>query len=269
MAHAEEFFHTICYVCGARSEQFDADYISRPTQMDHRVDLDGRPTGWKRILLAYSIHSCPHCGYSAFDISVGDERVMGIVNSAAYQQLWADDGMCAMGRCYLCLALLVDAEESEPGEAAARRADWELWAAWACEEERYPDAGAARGACSEHWAGPGCEEYQDPDGARACRQRAAESLASCLASGGSAYNCAGTDFAVIADCHRRCAEFAAAREWAERGLRAEIDPRARVRLEYELSLIAAADTAAHLEDEAPGLAALEAGLWAESWGFVW
>jgi hypothetical protein len=182
--------------------------------------------------MAYRVQTCPACGHSSFDISTGQDSTLRIVRSAAYRKVRADDRLPAEARRYLCAAMLIEAEQEDDGERAATHGFWELWAAWSC------------------------EDFDDPDGAVACRRRAVKSLSRCLASGGTFIRLAGMDYVVIADCLRRCGDFAASLDWIERGLAAEIDPRARVQLDYERSLAEAADTAAHREDETPGLADL-------------
>jgi hypothetical protein len=228
MAHAGGFYQKICYVCGTRSEQLGVGRGNR----DDRVDLDGKPADDRRFEMACAVEVCPACGFSAYDMSVGDDRVLEIVNSTAYKEVLADESLSKLARGYLCAGLLVGADgEKEVGEREGRGAFWQLWAAWACDDDGMPD------------------------GAATCRRMAVESLVGCLARGGTAYRVAGFDYVVIADCLRRCGDFAAALEWIERGLAAEIGPRARMHLEFERTLVEAADTTAHLLDETPELAA--------------
>ena len=88
-------------------------------------------------------------------------------------------------------------------------------------------------------------------------------MSSCLASGHRCYTEAGMDHVLIADCLRRCGDFAAALDWIGRGLAEEIDPRARAQLLYERKLVEAVDTDAHLEDETPHLAVVRR--WPRQW----
>jgi len=52
-------------------------------------DLDTRPHGSQRYALIKSVHTCPYCHYSNFDIDTEIEGIIlkDVVNSAAYEEL--------------------------------------------------------------------------------------------------------------------------------------------------------------------------------------
>jgi hypothetical protein len=85
---------------------------------------------------------------------------------------------------------------------------------------------------------------------------AAASYSTHLMNSGSTFGRLDFAFVVIADCLRRGHGFAAALERIEFGLRAEVNARARVQLEYERCLVESEDTSAHRDDETPGWQAL-------------
>ena len=152
--------------------------------------------------------------------------MLKIVGSQQYLAMRSDESLPEVARRMLCAAILDDETEHSP--SLSRRVQWELRAAWAC------------------------EDADDANGARACRMMASASLEACVAGGTQVYRQPGWEFVVIVDCLRRCADFDAALEWIERGLSADLHPRARVELEFERDLIDATDSAAHMESETPG-----------------
>jgi hypothetical protein len=224
MSSSCHVYERACYVCGKRSQQEEWWSSSRGSCLY----LDGKPTvNGLRDSDEDDVQRCPHCGYIAQDISVGDERIVSVVNSVDYQQLRTDRRLPESARGFLCGDLLEHpSAENAGGERAARRARWQQLAAWACE-----DAG-------------------DVEGARACRRKAAALMMIRWEGVGSVPHEQVIDLVVIADNLRRSEQFAAALEWIDQRLTAVLVPRARAQLEYERSLAADEDSAPHSTFEA-------------------
>lgn len=168
MSVSDNEYERACYVCGRRREHVDW-WSSRPCE----YELDGKPSrhglwDWDR---EDNVHCCPHRGYVSGDISIGDERVLRVVNSPPYLAMRSYEALPTMARTFLCAAILERADDST--RSAAQRAHWELQTAWAC------------------------EAVEDLSGASACRMMAASSLIDSLAGGGSAYRQRGIEYVVI------------------------------------------------------------------------
>ena len=92
--------------------------------------LDGRPADSHSSVLYMFIQQCPCCGYSAIDISKGNEQIVEIVKTEKYRlQAFSKEYPVTANR-YLCWAMLQEklGRINEAGLAA-------LYASWVCDDE--------------------------------------------------------------------------------------------------------------------------------------
>jgi hypothetical protein len=72
-----------CAVC----DDVSAHKLMRSTTTFGSPDLDTRPPGLVRFAISHAIPICPHCGYSAPDISEPNEYLKEIVKIETYKEL--------------------------------------------------------------------------------------------------------------------------------------------------------------------------------------
>jgi hypothetical protein len=203
-----------CALCGA-----DNDVVEEPqmSQSSEPPDLDTRPGEPLRSTLAAWVQSCSSCGYCASEIGVAHARAREVMESEAYQQVLRDPSMPQKVREFLCYAYLLDRirEHADAGWSA-------LHAAWLCDDLAHSEA-----ACR-------------------CREQAIEYWKHGKHLGQSFSDDLASEYALVADVHRRMAQFELAQVTCSEALDIEdLPPVIEQVLRRQKTLIEQKDTSAH------------------------
>jgi len=114
-----------CALCGTSSLQ--TLFCSLPSEGPS--DLDSRPPEWDRSVLPHLVQRCHHCGYTAPDITKGEERLFEIWKSGAPLLQQAPAKLPEEALAFLRWSALA--------EKAGKLVDaaWGvLWGAWICDD---------------------------------------------------------------------------------------------------------------------------------------
>ena len=114
-----------CGVCGHESRQA----LFRPPVPEQAPDLDLRPGEPVRSTMSRWLQSCPHCGYTAPEISESHPAGAEAVAAAPYRALIADTSHPVLARRFLAWAHVL--EETGALHAAAEST---LHAAWVADD---------------------------------------------------------------------------------------------------------------------------------------
>jgi len=114
-----------CGVCGAESRQTPW----RPAPPEQPPDLDLRPGEPVRGTMARWLQQCPHCGYSAPDITRAHPAAAQAVGAANFRALLRDASHPPLARRFLAWALVL--EETGALHASAEAT---LHAAWVADD---------------------------------------------------------------------------------------------------------------------------------------
>ena len=114
-----------CGVCGMESRQ----QSFRPAPAEQAPDLDLRPGQPVRGTMARWLQQCPHCGYSAPDITQAHPAAAQAVGAANFRALLNDSSHPPLARRFLAWALVL--EETGALHASAEAT---LHAAWIADD---------------------------------------------------------------------------------------------------------------------------------------
>lgn len=132
-----------CAVCG-----WESDVPPEPREESSEPpDFDTRPAEPLRSTISDWVSACPHCGYSAADISVAHAKAAEVVPTEPYQSIYLDETMPPKAREFLCYAYVLDKtrEHADAGWSC-------LHAAWACDDVQDWAAGVrCRTQAIEYW----------------------------------------------------------------------------------------------------------------------
>lgn len=120
----------MCAVCGTESRQA----LFRATAPEQAPDLDLRPGQPLRATMGRWLQQCPHCGYSAPDITQAHPAAAQAVGGANYRALLNDASHPPLARRFLAWALVL--EETGALHAAAEAT---LQAAWTADDLGRPE----------------------------------------------------------------------------------------------------------------------------------
>jgi len=123
-----------CGVCGTESRQLPF----RPAAPEQAPDLDLRPGHPVRDTMARWLQQCPHCGYSAPDITQAHPAAAQAVGAANFRALLNDASHPPLARRFLAWALVL--EETGALHAAAEAT---LHAAWIADDLGRADLASA------------------------------------------------------------------------------------------------------------------------------
>lgn len=202
-----------CALCGADNQVAPEPQV----QPAEPPDLDTRPGEPLRSTLGAWVQTCASCGYCASDISVGHARAAELVGSEAYRQVLEDPALPEKARPFLAYAYLLDRlhEHANAGWSA-------LQGAWLCD-----DLGNSEGACR-------------------CREQAIEFWKRGKHAGQAFSDDLASEYALVADVHRRMAQFELAQVTCSEALDMEdLPPVIEHVLRRQKSLIDQKDTSAH------------------------
>jgi hypothetical protein len=203
-----------CAVCGSDNDVLDEPQVA---QSSEPPDLDTRPGEPLRSTLPSWVQCCTSCGYCAGDISVAHTRAREIVESENYQQAFHDPSVPSKAREFLAYAYLLDRirEHADAGWSA-------LHAAWVCDDLSHYDA-----ACR-------------------CREQAIEYWKHGKHLGQAFSDDFPSEYALVADVHRRMAQFELALLTCSEALDIEdLPPVIEHVLRRQKTLIEQKDTSAH------------------------
>ena len=202
-----------CALCGCENEVADEPQL-QPTEPP---DLDTRPGEPLRSTLPFWVQCCSACGYCAGDITVAHPRAAEVVRSDTYQHALQDPSLPLKARHFLAYACLLE-RLREFGDAG-----WSaLHAAWMCD-----DAGHTDGACR-------------------CREQAIEYWKRGKHAGQAFSDDFASEYALVADLHRRMAQFELALVTCSEALDMEdVPPVIEHVLRRQKALIERKDTSAH------------------------
>jgi len=124
----------ICGVCGTESRQ----QALRPAPPEQAPDLDLRPGQPVRGTMARWLQQCPHCGYSAPDITQAHPAAAQAVGAANFRALLNDTSHPPLARRFMGWALVLE----ETG-ALHTAAEATLPAAWVADDLGKPDLARA------------------------------------------------------------------------------------------------------------------------------
>lgn len=210
-----------CPVCGARSEH--RDIMSTNTMGPS--DLDTRPPEMKRSTMFAWVKRCPKCGYCGSNAGKARPKARKVIGGKEYRDQLRDPAYPELANTFLCRAIL----DREAGDIRAAASTF-LCAAWVCD-----DANLAKQAM-------------------ACRRKAADMLRAVEAheATGAGRHDDGTTSAILVDLLRRSGQLDEARKViAEQRGGISDDVVLRV-LDFQASLLARGDVAAHTVAEALG-----------------
>jgi hypothetical protein len=186
-------------------------------------DFDTRPGETMRSTLPLWVQHCPACHYCAAEITMVDERAVGLIGSADYQRIVHDSSLPPKAREFLAYSLILDSVD-QPADAG-----WSaLHAAWSCD-----DAG-------------------DESAATRCRAKALELWQKSKARGEDFGDELALEFIIITDVNRRMGEWADAVVACSEALDSEdLSQLYEDILRHEKSLIDRKDRSAHSLKELP------------------
>jgi len=121
----------ICAVCGRESEH---RHFRSITMVLGEEDMDDRRGGWAERYMYCFTPRCPHCGYSAPDLSKASYRARIVVKTRAYADILSNKALPEAAITQLCTAAIAKIEGDTKGVARAY-----VWAAWAMDDEKIPD----------------------------------------------------------------------------------------------------------------------------------
>ncbi|MFM1987168.1 MAG: hypothetical protein RJA99_125 [Pseudomonadota bacterium] len=184
-------------------------------------DLDTRPPGAARPLVALRVQHCPECGHCGTDLAALLPGAKDGLAEDDYRELLDDASLPPLARHWLCTARL---------QSAAGRLDDAFWstlsAAWITDDIADPEAGAR------------------------CRLLAVFALRLARAAGKPVARNESVAEVVEVDLLRRAGEFADARRCARRALERPREAVVERLLRFELDLVDAQDRDAHPVSEA-------------------
>jgi len=122
-----------CYVCGTKSHYM----VIGSTNSFGSSDLDTRPAEMSRSTIYQSIQRCPACGYSAHDLSKGDEDssvLEKLLKSDEYQRILNNKKMPDEANTFMAMSYLSQKQNDFISSA------WEsIQAAWICDDKKKSD----------------------------------------------------------------------------------------------------------------------------------
>jgi hypothetical protein len=163
-----------CAVCGSNNEVLPDPRVDATEP----PDFDTRPGEPLRSTIDSWVSACRNCTYCAADLSVAHSRVPEILHTEVYQQTYLDETMPPKAREFLCYAVILDKlrEHSDAGWSA-------LHAAW-IGDDVHDDYAAAR-----------------------CREQALEYWKRGKHAGQAFGDDHPSEYALVADLHRRMGQF--------------------------------------------------------------
>ena len=204
-----------CAVCGTKNE-----YHVIRTVTFNGYELDMRPSG-TGSLLSLTVKQCPACGYCAVDITKLLDNALKTVADPAYKAQLADPDFPELANKFLARMMI----EDKAGDRIA----------------------AIRSAISAGWAS---DDANMPSAAAAARKIGIQRILELNAANEQYSQRKGEDELLVADMYRRNGEFAAAEQFAQKGLKLITEEIVNTLLTFELELIAEKDTAVHTVSEA-------------------
>lgn len=180
-------------------------------------DFDTRPGEPVRSTISAWVNCCLVCGYCAADISVPHAKAAEVVQSELYRETLADETLPHKARQFLCYASLLDKlrEHADAGWSC-------LHAAWVC------------------------DDADDSYAASRCRDQAIEYWKRGKHAGQAFSDDLASEYALVADLHRRMGEFELALVTCSEALDFEdLPPLIEHVLRRQKSLIEQRDTNAH------------------------
>lgn len=202
-----------CAVCGSEADVA----VERHLEPLEPPDLDTRPGEPLRSTLPDWVQCCPVCGYCAGDLTVEHPKAAEVVKSDGYVRLLSDPALPLKARHFLAYACLLDRlrEFANAGWSA-------LHAAWICD-----DAGHTEAACR-------------------CREQSIEYWKRGKHAGQTFSDDLASEYALVADVHRRMAQFELALVTCSEALDMEdLPPVIEHVLRRQKSLVEQKDTSAH------------------------
>jgi hypothetical protein len=202
-----------CAVCGTENE-----VVPEPqAQPLEPPDLDTRPGEPLRSTLQDWVQCCSVCGYCADDLSTGHSKAAEIVETEAYRNTLADPSLPVKARQFLGYAYLLDRvrEHADAGWSA-------LHGAWVC------------------------DDLHDSQAASRCREQAIEYWKRGKHAGQGFSEDLASEYALVADLHRRMAQFELALVTCSEALDMDdLPPVIEHVLRRQKTLVEQKDTAAH------------------------
>jgi hypothetical protein len=202
-----------CAICGFEND-LPAESLVEATEPP---DFDTRPGEPLRSTIATWVECCSFCTYCAADITVAHSKAHEVISSAPYQQTYLDTSLPEKARHFLCYAYLLDKlrEHADAGWSA-------LHAAWFC------------------------DDLEDPYAASHCREQAIEYWKRGKHAGQAFADDLASEYALVADVHRRMGQFELANVTCSEALDMEdVPPVIDHILRRQKTLIEQKDTASH------------------------
>jgi hypothetical protein len=202
-----------CAICASENE-LPSD---PPAESAGPPDFDTRPAEPLRSTIENWVQCCQFCTYCAADITVAHSKAGEIIQSDPYQQTYLNTSLPPKAREFLCYACILDRlrEHADAGWTA-------LHAAWYCD-----DLG---------------DEYA----ATYCREQAIEYWKRGKQAGQPFADDLASEYALVADMHRRMSQFELANVTCSEALDLEdVPPVIEQILRRQKSLIEQRDTGSH------------------------
>ncbi|MDX8551802.1 hypothetical protein KHC33_04990 [Methanospirillum sp. J.3.6.1-F.2.7.3] len=156
-----------------------------------------------RNKLLYQIHECPVCRYCAPNLTRAGNDAKNIVNSEYYLQIAHNERIPALIRRYLQYSY--------------------------CVEMQNEDKNAFFGYLTTSWV---CDDIKEGVLGKHCRKKAIDYLKKCKENGDQIWKDPGFYELMLADLHRRVAEFEEAEITIQSGLVKVLDPILKASLEF-------------------------------------
>ncbi len=120
------FIDKECFVCHSTSKYPEVGMMN----LGAPEYLDGRPADSHSSVLYMFVQQCPACGYSAPDISNGNERIKALAESESYRLQAKNQNFPLTANKYICWAMFQEDIEryNEAGLAL-------LYASWVCDDD--------------------------------------------------------------------------------------------------------------------------------------
>ena len=202
-----------CAVCGTENELPEEPVV----EAIEPPDFDTRPGEPLRSTIAAWIASCRFCTYCAADLTVAHSKANEVIHNDSYQETYLDTTLPEKARHFLCYAFLLD-KLREHGDAG-----WtSLHAAWYC------------------------DDLEDGFAATRCREQAIEYWKRGKHAGQAFSDDLASEYALVADLHRRMGQFEVANVTCSEALDMEdVPPVIEHILRRQKTLIEQKDITAH------------------------
>lgn len=202
-----------CAICGTDNDLPSESMV----EAAEPPDFDTRPGEPLRSTIATWVESCRFCTYCAADITVAHSKAQEVIHNDSYQQIYLDTTLPEKARHFLCYAFLLDKlrEHADAGWTG-------LHAAWYC------------------------DDLEDDYAATRCREQAIEYWKRGKHAGQAFSDDLASEYALVADVHRRMGQFELANVTCSEALDMEdVPPVIEQILRRQKSLIEQKDTSAH------------------------